>query len=532
MRPSTYHLPQGRNVQFIDPQLSALPGVVAENKRRLASAAFIVGGVPHREAAALARAQALELAVAYTRSLGVEVDSPPAVGTIIAAGHQPGINHPGVWIKHHLVDHLARQLGGCGVHIILDTDTPGSLDFQIPCLGNGPAHVKHLRCIPVQTGVAVEEQQLDDPRCIDELIEQSLPLLQLETSHPPASAYLANLRAAAEESTSLSYVLARARRTVEAAWGIANLELPYSATCGLDSFRLLALEIIRRADDFARIYNARLADYRKAYKVRGKANPLHDLALDGDRIELPLWMWRAGGERRSLVVRRNGSATELLFGREVVQTLSQHQLTNPSDGLEALRQLDAAGIRMRSKALVTTIYMRLFLFDLFIHGIGGGNYDIITNEIVRDFFGFDPPTYGVATASASMPFEQKNVSRQDLIKMREQAGRMHHSSHNLAGNLLPHDPETVALLAQRKETLHKQERAVDKAEKKRLFKCTRVIDAQLREKLRPFIADKEKEIGEVREALDYNAIAAGREYPFCIYPEELLRKVYSFGPES
>ena len=528
MRPSTYHLPRGRNVQFIDPPSSDLPGVIAQNKRRLASAAFTVAGVPHREAAALARAQALELAVAYTRSLGVEVDAPPPVDTVIAAGHQPGMNHPGVWIKNHLADHLARKLGGCGVNIVLDTDTHSSLDFQVPRLGDGQARVEHLRCILSEAGIAVEEQRLDDPRCIDELTEKALPLLQFETSRAAAAAYLAGLRAAAAQSPSLSYVLARARRAVEESWGLMNLELPYSAACGLDSFRLLVLEIIRRADEFARIYNARLADYRKAYKVRGKANPLPDLILDGAHVELPLWVWRAGGERRPLMVRRDGSTTQLLHGPNVVQTLSEHQLRNPSDGIQALRQLEADGVRIRSKALVTTIYMRLFLFDLFIHGIGGGNYDIITNEIIRDFFGFDPPEYAVATASVALPFEQKDAGRQDLIKLREQASRMHHGPRNFAGNLLPDDPETAALLEQRRETLHEQERAADKADKRRLFKRTKVIDAQLRERIRPFIADKEKETGEVRQALNHNAIAAGREYPFCIYPEELLRKVYSF----
>ena len=42
---------------------------------------------------------------------------------------------------------------------------------------------------------------------------------------------------------------------------------------------------------------------------------------------------------------------------------------------ECLRE---SGVKIRPRAILTTLYSRLFLSDLFIHGIGGAKYDAWT----------------------------------------------------------------------------------------------------------------------------------------------------------
>src|SRR5262249_2863990 len=46
---------------------------------------------------------------------------------------------------------------------------------------------------------------------------------------------------------------------------------------------------------------------------------------------------------------------------------------------------------------------RLFLADLFVHGIGGGKYDEITDELVRRFYGGEPPDFLVLSATLWLP---------------------------------------------------------------------------------------------------------------------------------
>jgi hypothetical protein len=61
--------------------------------------------------------------------------------------------------------------------------------------------------------------------------------------------------------------------------------------------------------------------------------------------------------------------------------------------VERLRDLPARSIRLRTRALTTTMFARLFLGDLFIHGIGGAKYDELGDDIIRRFCGLEPPGF-------------------------------------------------------------------------------------------------------------------------------------------
>ncbi len=71
--------------------------------------------------------------------------------------------------------------------------------------------------------------------------------------------------------------------------------------------------------------------------------------------------------------------------------------------MTAWQQLEARGIKVRSRALTTTLYARLFLADLFVHGIGGGKYDELTDELIQGFFECEPPIYLVFSATRWLP---------------------------------------------------------------------------------------------------------------------------------
>ena len=532
MRMVWYHLPKGENVSLIDPPPGELPRLLAENRRRLRGAHFSLAGAPFAQVLARAREDAAARAAEYCDLMGVAAtplaaahSSPP--DTFVACGHQPGFLHPGVWIKNHLVGRLAGQCNACGLNVVIDTDTPGNLDFRVPRRLGREMKVEHFRCLNARADLPLEEQQLDDPHRVAELPEKVRPLLEFESARPLAARYLGHLAESARGKPSISHLLTFARRKTEEDEGLHNLELPFSAACGFDGFLLLVLEVLRRADEFASTYNRRLAEYRRIFKVRGKANPLPDLAIGGARIELPLWISRAGRPRHSLHIERSNREIILLLEGEHVWTLSAGQLENAAAGIEALENLTAAGIRLRPKALVTTIYIRLLLCDLFVHGIGGGNYDIITDEIIRDFFGFEPPVYAVATANVSMPFERFNVSGGSVSAIRHDANRLQMNPANFADALLPGDHELPLLLSERHRLLDELHAALYDSAKRALFVEMKKIDAHLRAKVSVFADEKMHELAAAQKALGYNAIAAGRDYPFCIYPEEVLRQVFA-----
>ena len=59
--------------------------------------------------------------------------------------------------------------------------------------------------------------------------------------------------------------------------------------------------------------------------------------------------------------------------------------------------------RFGAVALVNTLYCRLFLGEYFLHGIGGGKYDEVTDALAQAFYGVEPPAYGVLTATLLLP---------------------------------------------------------------------------------------------------------------------------------
>jgi hypothetical protein len=50
-----------------------------------------------------------------------------------------------------------------------------------------------------------------------------------------------------------------------------------------------------------------------------------------------------------------------------------------------------------------TLFVRLLLADQFVHGIGGGRYDQVADQIIATHFGIEPPAFSVTTATLYYP---------------------------------------------------------------------------------------------------------------------------------
>src|SRR5205085_514035 len=125
--------------------------------------------------------------------------------------------------------------------------------------------------------------------------------------------------------------------------------------------------------------------------IRTRARPVPDLAVDDDWCESPLWILRKGcRERRRLFVRDFAGKLEISDRNETLVRVNSASASNPGSLAAAVQN---ARISIRPRALITTMYARLVLSDLFIHGIGGAKYDEVTDEIIRRFFGIEPPKY-------------------------------------------------------------------------------------------------------------------------------------------
>jgi len=71
--------------------------------------------------------------------------------------------------------------------------------------------------------------------------------------------------------------------------------------------------------------------------------------------------------------------------------------------------------------------MRLFIADQFVHGIGGAQYDQVSDRVIATFLGITPPHFAVATATAYFP-TATDLPRVCLPCVHREGRRLHHDA--------------------------------------------------------------------------------------------------------
>ncbi len=106
--------------------------------------------------------------------------------------------------------------------------------------------------------------------------------------------------------------------------------------------------------------------------------------------------------------------------------------------------------------MTTTLFARLILADLFIHGIGGAKYDELNDEIIRRFYGFEPPAYLVLSATLLLPFQLPSVRLEDTRRLAGEIRdvRCNPQRHLADGALVDTRPKQLA--AEKREWIERQ----------------------------------------------------------------------------
>ncbi|MBI4666084.1 MAG: hypothetical protein HY751_06730 [Nitrospinae bacterium] len=338
-----------------------------------------------------ARRETLKLAVDYTRRLGVETPGPGGSVKIIASGHQPGFYHPGVAVKGFALSRMARETGSAALFVSVDSDEFDNGEALFPLVDNGLVAKKTVALYPAG-GANLFETVPHQPwlRFMEKLLESGKSLDHpLLGSHKEAmGSFLSRVSGGTPcdgfDYTSRAILL---RRAWQRPAGCDCLEIPVSLMVQTRAFRVFASDMLRRAAELAAIYNDELARYRKERKLRYPANPFPDLTARGDSVETPFWLVNGKKRERLFVSSRPGG----IF------------ISGETPGEIPLERLFEGTLAIRPKAMILSMYMRLFVCGFFIHGVGGAKYDLITDAIIRRFYpGVIPPAYGCLSATMAL----------------------------------------------------------------------------------------------------------------------------------
>ena len=495
------------------------------NVRRLAETKLDFHGVSLQQLRRQTQSEILREASTYTSSLVGESVSSAGQHPLIVTGHQPELFHAGVWAKNFAVAGLAGSSNGCALNLIIDNDTVTSTRIRVPV---GTRQSPLIELVPFdvpQPQQPWEEALIADRSCFQAFGEQIQSRIQSAWNYEPlvTAAWPAAVRQA-EISPRLSDCLTAARVFAERRYGIRNLEVPMSRVCGTHAFGQFAAYLLVRLPKFHQLYNDAVRQYRAAHRLRSTTHPVPELVAEGEWLEAPFWIWRRGDQRRERpFARQVGPNLELRGARGDSIRLPLTLDSSLDPAAAALVELNCQGIRFRTRALTTTLFARLFLADLFIHGIGGAKYDAMTDLICEQFYGLMAPPFGTVSATVHLPLsEPYPFSINDL---RESGHRIRDLRYNPERYLSVCGPRAVALKAE-KEAILEEIRTGHERPSRLQHRRLGEINTELFQHLEPIRRDLDAARAELRWQLQANSVLQDREFSWCLHPDDRLISFY------
>jgi hypothetical protein len=268
----------------------------------------------------------------------------PADRFIVMTGHQAGIWHAGIAEKFVAGARLAAERGGVLVHVVVDHDLNDAALVAFPALVGGKLARLALERSPRGAG----------PNALRKPVRTMRPerAHEVPAEIEPALAAIERAIAAERGRENLAMQMAHAANALLASHARVDHTLAATAIAALP---------------FAEAMRAHFAPMREAYNAAVRGERIAPLAPQ----ELPFWkLDRATASRAALM---EGDAADLVAPR----------------------------------ALTLTAIARLALCDAFIHGTGGGRYDLAMERWIAAAFGDDARTalapMSVVTATKFAP---------------------------------------------------------------------------------------------------------------------------------
>jgi hypothetical protein len=513
-----YRAPAADGGLLADPPLDHLGDQLALNARRLDSSPVRIAGVPLAEFRRIAVEEVLVAAGRYMAEGGEP--TPPPAPRLLVAGHQPDFFHPGVWVKKFVLHGLAVRHGLAPLNLVVDNDVIKSAAVRVPVVADEPGGV---RAVPVAFDRPAGDRPHEEYRVSDRTLFHTFPERLREYTRswgfePLAHEVWPMMGVELDRGATLGTAASRVRRSLERRWGVTNFELPVSRMAETRAFAGFVFTVLAGASRFRSAYNAAVADYRKRNHVRSRNHPAPELEATATSVEAPFWVWRTGFPRRQrLFVRTTESGLVLEAGEEVIGLLPR----TPDGFAAAWDRVLAQGSKVRPRALSLTLFARLCLGDGFIHGIGGGTYDEVTDDIVRRFFAMEPPGYAVVSATLRLPIRRFPTTAGELHAAERRVRDLEWNPQRFA-ETQSRFPELVA----RKAALIREKPAAG-VDRRRWFRQLQQLTRDMRPAVAGRLTEAEAAVGRTRHVLAANAILASREYAWPLFPEAMLRDYFA-----
>ena len=407
----------------------------------------------------------------------------------------------------------------------MDNDLPKATSIRVPRVLDGQLKLERVAFDEWTGEVPYEDFTVSDEGLMASFGARVRQALDDAISDPILDTFwpIVNRRRSLTDRIGTRFALAR--RELEASWGVHNHEVPLSTICETEGFLWFASHVLAQLPRYQQIHNDALTRYRVLHGIRSRHHPVAALGVDDDWREAPFWAWRPGDKRRRpLLARQLAKTMQLRIGGddEPLMEIPLGPDREACCAVEQLLTLPSRGVRLRTRALTTTMFARYLLGDLFIHGIGGAKYDELGDEISSRFFGLAAPPYLTVSMTLWLGLDDDPASSEQL----KQATRtlrdltFNPDRHLPASTTI--DPEIARWIDAKRATIagpietHAQR--LDRFHEIR--RCNEALQAAIRDQQTRLTAETHK----LAAGVHHNNLAHNREYSFVLHSERRLRE--------
>ncbi len=541
----SFKVPQNKQI-FLSPLGDKISSLLEKNKIIFSQYSFKILNQPFKEVRGNCRKGVIKKALRFSKKFDPDIAKKinPSYQYIIQSGHQPVFFHSGIWIKNIFLNKLLKSPlldKPLGLNIVLDNDICKDLNLSLPVLSpNGNLKLEKINFLSpaLAPNLSFEEYPCPSLELITKFNRDIIH--RLKSLEPENKNILSNFKNFAQclensyrfcnqnyKRGNLGEFLGLARRLYEQEIKPTYLEIPFSQICNSDEFLSFFLEITKNLEPFLKIYNNKLDEYRKLFKIRNRAQPSPNLMIKKNLIEAPFWIWKEGDQRKKIFILRDE-------GRNYLYNDSYGKIfLIEKDGLKSLSSLKAflkeKKLKIRPKALLLTLYNRLFISDLFIHGLGGVKYDLVTDEIIREFFKVEPPHFLVASCTLYLNFKSSfGASDSKISALKKKIRDLEFNPERYVGesSLTKKEEIQIGELAEKKTELIKKIKGVSSPiEKRKISEEIKAINNFIVEKIILLKYELNKKIEKEEEKRKQDKIYTFREFPYCFFSAKTVRNL-------
>ncbi len=561
------HAPKQNQQILLTPGWEKIDAILNDNRQQFQEANFCVGGSSFQDFRRKLRLEITQSIVSYFEQSGEQI--PPILQEMltcqssktaladrpwIVSGHQPELYHPGVWVKHFALNQIGREHQLIPLHLIVDTDTIKSTSIRVPVFHS--QEEVELKSIPFDEysgEIPYEFRRVQSPDLWDHFYRKVQDLTRNWPEKPMIEKVWPTIQRQYQNCQNIGESFSRARRDMERSWGCFNLEIPMSWVSQCSSFREFVAWFLDDLPEWHRVHNQILCQYRKENRIRSSRHPFPDLAVEKDSArsvatravkdastdfslsnddegqednlwyEAPFWAYVREDKNHAERESANGesaSSSQMAFGQRNRLWVKR---TRNGKEYRAGNKIFTELPEVRTKAFTTTLFARFFLGDLFIHGLGGGIYDEVTDRIMKARLAGIVPHYLINTATIHLESSDHNgppVSHQDWVDKKQDLRRTYWNPQQY----VPADD----LVRLAKEELIRQQPTEKKGRKDRYRKLLEYT-MQMREPLFPQYQEKQQQLLLLKKYLDARAKATRRDFCCWLFSESSLKEFYSLS---